>query len=356
MVEMTYMRIRELIGEASNVFIIHHWDTDGVSSAAMLLRKLGNERVVDVVTPKIGFYEYSAIPKPDFDVDTIVILDYGVNGDEYEKYYLSLDRHVRLIVIDHHMVFAPKLSDIVYINPLSSGVSHELRYPSTSSIVYEILDMPNDKVMKSLYLLGIIGDIVPLLKNSNKLLHLNYIHDIIKEVNTDIKELIKLSESIDSCYRLLDYTCLKEAVYIGSKDGVEGLLKLKPLINARARAESLINDALNKLHLILNRKNVKLYELTYDAYVTSAIGRKLAELNPKDVIILLHHIPKLNKGFIYVRSISRKLNVLWRKLIAEGIKVGGKEYVLVLEYVGDKPGVSLALMILNIVSKELGVE
>jgi len=356
MVRPTCKEIRELLNKVSKVFIIHHWDTDGVSSAAMLLRALGNEKVVDIVTPKIGFYEFSAIPKPDFRVDTIVILDYGIHGDEYDKYYLSLkSKDARLIVIDHHAVRSPKLSNIVYYNPLSNGGSHELKYPATSSIIYEILGMPNDEVMKSLYLLGIVGDLAPLLKVNNVMSCLKHIYSMIKELGRNIEELKELSESIDSCYRLLDNACLKEAVYVGSRDGINGLMKLKSLIKAKAKANDLINDAFNKLHLILNRKGVKLYELTYNAYVTSAIGRKLAELNPKDIIVLLHHIPKLGKGYIYVRSMSRKLSTLREKLTARGVKVGGKEYVLVMEYVGSKPDIDQILTIFNVIRNEYGV-
>ena len=110
--------------------IIHHWDTDGICSAAMLYKE-----GFDNITPKIGnyFLEDEEIEKiKDGKYDEIWIVDVALN----EKTMRKLVDITKVKVFDHHLT--RKVEGVEYVNPIIEGKNEE-EYPSASWVVGAIV-------------------------------------------------------------------------------------------------------------------------------------------------------------------------------------------------------------------------
>lgn len=79
-----------------------------------------------------------------------------------------------------------------------------------------------------------------------------------------------------------------------------------------------LREALTDLSMLFSDDEIKVYHLRIDAYVTSQIGRMLAKKNPDKVVILVHEVPKIGGGFIYLRSLRSSLKDLIRNLRGRG--------------------------------------
>ena len=102
----------ELLDKKSHVLIIHHWDSDGVSSAAIITQYLNANfpsLIIDYVIPDVGTYRILpndknaigniSIPKSYYDMT--VILDYSVPEDDIINYASKFAHPV--VVYDHHL-------------------------------------------------------------------------------------------------------------------------------------------------------------------------------------------------------------------------------------------------------------
>ncbi len=140
--------------------MVHHWDTDGIASAAMILRKY-NAQVAAMMTPRIGFYSEEAIDTASVprDVDYVVFLDYGVSGETYRSIHGKLGKP--LVIIDHHLADPWNESGCsIYCNPVAMGLGSEGEWPSTTCLLSKILNA-KDRHDVALTALGIIGDLAP---------------------------------------------------------------------------------------------------------------------------------------------------------------------------------------------------
>ena len=330
-------KIAKIFSEGRSLAVFHHWDTDGIASAALILRKYEGQ-VAAVMTPRIGFYSEEAVdvafvPK---DVNYVVFLDYGVSGEIYDRISRKLNKP--LIVIDHHFT-EPWNNGVssVYYNPVALGVGSEAEYPSTTYVLSKILDV-NDERDIALVALGIIGDLTPYLDSGTDHQGLKLLRKLIVNMG-DVKTLRRAVDVIDSCYRIADNTCVEHAVRKLAFEDIEAVVNDHQLISAYNSSREMMVKALSALDKIFSNTEFAVYHLRMDAYVTSSVGRKLAEENPSKIIILVHEIPKIGGGFIYVRSMRESLKKLIKVLRGKGLKIGGKETVVVAEFKESYEGI-----------------
>ena len=135
--------------------IIHHWDTDGICSAKLLIEYL-KDKQIDNKTPVIGNYyltdeELSKYSKYDF----IIIADMSLP----EENILYLAKTAKVMIFDHHL--GKVIDQVFHHNPIIKGESPDL-YPSASWIINDYLE--NDINLYAL--LGIIGDHEQKIKNN----------------------------------------------------------------------------------------------------------------------------------------------------------------------------------------------
>jgi len=316
--------LEEILKKGRKVYVLHHWDADGVASAAILLRVLG-PRVVGVGTPKIGVYGANALNLGEImgrGADTLVVLDYGARPDEV---LARVPQGIQAFIVDHHAV---ELSDDVRrhcCNPVALGMS-ETEYPSTAWVLYELLNTPPD--IADLAALGIVGDLGPALATSE---YVMFVDSVAAELNMTLNDFVRAAELIDSCYRTVNSKCIKHAVQVLAEEGVKGILHDEVLISARESASRYVERAYDSLQSLGEPcPGVKVWRLSLDSLVTSYVGRSLARAYPDDVILLAHNIPSLNVTYVYVRSYSVPLRKFLERLREEGMKVGGKDMVFVV--------------------------
>ena len=135
--------LKELHGSG---MLIHHWDTDGICSARLLLEKL-SKNVVNK-TPVLGNYflteeELTSYASYDF----VIVVDMALP----EEHIKRLAKHAQVLIFDHHL--QQLIPGVVHHNPIGKG-EDPLLYPSASWIVNEFLGNP----VNVFALLGIVGD------------------------------------------------------------------------------------------------------------------------------------------------------------------------------------------------------
>ena len=300
----------------SNPLIIFHWDVDGIASSALLTKYLELNPVL--YTPKIGFYkldldEISSIKG----YDSVFIVDFGVDTSAIESLKSMVD--VDVYVFDHHL-----RSESEVVNILPYRDSDGDIYPSESIMVTDLLGIePN-----FLTVLGFVGDLF------GKALENKYSYLLREGWNSygfgygDVKVFVDL---IQSNYVFMDRDAIKSAVY-KLVDALEDpyILLDNQLWRMRYRE---MYDAINKVlsSEIESRDGLRFIELEEKLYITSYVGRYLAEKYRGEYVLI--GVPELLGGYsqIYLR-ISGENRKDFLQLIKElngmGVYAGGKETVV----------------------------
>ncbi|MFP4038580.1 MAG: DHHA1 domain-containing protein [Candidatus Nanohaloarchaea archaeon] len=103
------------IDEDERVKILHHWDMDGVASAAIISKILRQERGEegdDVSIPLERAYHLSEEEKEGLhDFDKLIVLDFNLKAEELEE----LNEFIDVLVVDHHDF--DRVPEVDFVNP-----------------------------------------------------------------------------------------------------------------------------------------------------------------------------------------------------------------------------------------------
>jgi len=314
-------RVAEELARAGRVAVIHHWDADGLASAAITARLLKSKNVLFLV-PKVGYYSLSAIDInaiKRFRPDLTLILDYGLPASEVRE--LSRAVSSTVAVIDHHVNECA--DDILFCNPLACGSSEE-DYPSTTWVLKNLI---NTGSTDDLISLGIVGDLGKALEDHPLK---DWVEASARRYGLTLQDLGKASELVDACYRLVDYECMVVARRSLIEEGVAEILCNELLKSKLVALRNEVEEALGKLEFLKDYSVLKVFKLRTTSYITSLVGRKLSYKYQDSVVVLVHYVEKLGLGYIYVRSHKYSLRKVLERLKAEGLRVGGKDKVFVV--------------------------
>ncbi len=309
-----------VLSQLSNPLIIHHWDVDGIASAALLQRLYG-WRLRHI--PPIDEYGTNALREAPSHTE-VVFLDYG--GVDAIKYYLETHMPAKAVIVDHHRYQCPRNPRLTCCNPVAWG-GLEDHYPSTTILLYQALGAGLD-----LAILGWLGDQPAAVERVGSATGLP---------SNILNRYSEAARTIDSCYIILSRECVEHAVELLASRGVDAVSTDPVLTNARLKADKVVSEASRETRLIGSWGPIKAYILELDALVTSAIGRKLAAEDPSSIIVLAHWIPGLGKCKLYVRSVRYKVGRIASSLAKAlktkhlSVSVGGKDYVLVAHVYGS---------------------
>ena len=304
------MILEKLTGKG---LIIHHWDTDGICSATLLLKHLVNKKI-DNKTPVLGNYyltreELDECKKYDF----IIIADMSLPKNNI----LTLRENSETIIFDHHL--GEEIKEVFHHNPIIKGEKPE-EYPSASWIINQYL-----KNNENLFaLLGIVGDHEEKIKNNKKFFL--KINNFCKKNNITFEDLLEMVYLIDSNYKIGDKKAVEQAPHILKeiKHPVE-ILEEKQWNKKHLLLEEEIQKHLSEKPETLNDLILKKINTKYN--IISTLTRKIAWENKRNTIVI-------NTGFfekqdqIYVRSNNRNLQPLISEGKKLGFKCGGKKEVL----------------------------
>lgn len=301
--------LQELKGRG---LLIHHWDTDGICSARLILEKLSGKKI-DNRTPELGNYFLTDKELKDYSkYDFIIVVDMSLPEDNI----LSLAEKSKVLIFDHHL--GQEIKEVFHHNPLLKGENPD-EYPSASWIINKFLD--ND--VNLFALLGIVGDYEQRIKNNKQIYKI--ITDFCQKNKLNFDDMLKIVYLLDSNYKL------------GDKKTVENAPHLLLIYNSAD--EILRNEKWNKNLTALNKEIAKQLEKPQEEIqgkifkkietkynIISTVTRKIAWDSGKDTIVI-------NTGFfddkdqIYVRS-NKNLEPLIEQGKSLGYKCGGKKEVL----------------------------
>lgn len=140
------------------VAVVHHWDADGIASAALVIeevRRVSPGARVHNRSPTIGRWaldEGEVAGLRGWGPDLLVIVDLAVRDDDLDAILDGLPG-VPALMVDHHRAEVPEHPRLVYRNPVAEG-SPETDFPSCSWVLRGMLDRDTDLLTT----LGVFGD------------------------------------------------------------------------------------------------------------------------------------------------------------------------------------------------------
>lgn len=305
------MNLDQLKGKG---LLIHHWDTDGICSAKLLLEKLG-EKIVANRTPILGNYfltpeEIEKCKGFDF----IIIADMSLPEENIQQ----LNRQaVNVLIFDHHL--GEEIKTVFHHNPIIKGENPD-DYPSASWIVNDFLENP----VNLFAILGIVGDHEQKIKNNSKFNQI--IKDFCEENNLTFEDLHKMVYLLDSNYKKGDKQAVEKAPYTLLETKKPRDILENPEWNKYYNMiEEEINKQLNDVGETFDQTILKKMNSSFN--IISTVTRKLAWNTQKNTIVV-------NTGFfddldqLYIRTISKNMEPMIKRGKELGFKCGGKKEVL----------------------------
>jgi single-stranded DNA-specific DHH superfamily exonuclease len=291
--------------------LIHHWDTDGVCSARLLLERL-SKSVVNK-TPVLGNYFLTEEELTSYSLyDFVIVVDMALPEENIKR----LAKHAKVLIFDHHL--QQPIPGVVHLNPIGEGLD-PLLYPSASWIVNNFLGNP----VNVFALLGIIGDYEKRIQ-ANKEFY-SKITDFCAQERFTFDDLLMMVYLLDSSYK------------IGDRKAVE---EIPQLLLEYTDARRILQNVRWKNNLVLleneiikyvnapgeEQQGVLLKRFHTKFNIISTVTRRIAWDSGKDTVVV-------NTGFfkdadqIYVRS-SKNLQPLIQQGKMLGYRCGGKPDVL----------------------------
>ena len=304
--------------------IIHHWDTDGITSAALLIRALNLEEFRNL-TPPIGEFRFDErIKRAIEEVEKIYVLDlslpHEVEGIEKE-----------IMFIDHHIQPRIKNSKVKQINPALEGDEA----PSASFVVSQYFNIWN-----AWSALGVIGDI------GEKAFKIPKVEELLEMDGITKEEALRLVSLIDSNYVTMDRESVERALKVLLENPIKDLLTYEPWLKKAEAIEEAVQDAISKAEV---KNGIAFITFKSPFNIISKVARKAVwEIGYEGAVVVNEDFH--GKAQIYFRVSSKmaeKINMaqIIAELKGKGFNAGGKREVL--GCICEKNRIEEALDIIN---------
>jgi single-stranded DNA-specific DHH superfamily exonuclease len=302
--------------------LIHHWDTDGICSAAVLYEFLSaNNTQVVTSTLQIGNYRLTPeIYEKAENFEFIIIADIAV----LKKDVLKLQQATRaeILLFDHHL--QDHMPGVLNFNPTLSGENGD-NFPAAAWFINDLL---NNEI-NILPILGAVGDLGAKLKK-NKVIY-QEIFTFIDSIDINFSELLDMIELIDSNFKIQNKKEVENAVFtlLQFKDNPKRILTYGKWRNHLR----LLEDELNRFNAqppSYKENHILLFEINTKFDLISAVTRHLASQNKEKSVIVVNNGLFPDEVQLYIRrsnglSNSRKLIMYARN---KGYSAGGKRDVV----------------------------
>lgn len=304
---------------ASDLLLFHHWDTDGIASAALILESLENRNVnVETFTPSIGNY---LIDRKDrerirrIDPDEVIVVDMALPEDSVE----FLKEFGEVQIFDHHL--QDKHDVGLHYNPIIEGASPE-EYPSATWVISEFLD----RDMDFLSILGAFGDREEKLKDND--LVMETVEEVLSSIDSEFEELLNCAESIDTLYKVGDREAVAKMPFflkdvkepekvLGREDLQENKRNLKQAI------EEEVEGSLEEI-----KEDVLYREMSSPYNIISTVTRRLAWSREDKKVVVSNSEYQSGKTQIYIRGPLENSETVIEEMKGRGYSAGGKSDVV----------------------------
>lgn len=315
------------------IFIVSHFDTDGISSAAMMIQalKILDKKFSVKIVKSLEEDFISALPKDKI----IFFLDLGSGILDYlEKYGLK-----DTFIIDHHQVIQ-KIPEGVYM--LNSELLSEQKI-SASCLTYLFCKKisPENKKFAKLAILGMIGDTL-----EKEIDSIN--NGILEEGEIKRKRGLLIYPSTRPLNRVLEYSSYPYIPEVtGNPQGVLELLREINIKDENGKCKSLIEldeEEMERLitAIMLRNPKVKTRDIVGDIFLIKFFNKleDAREMSAKinacsrygesgTALLLCMEISRARKkaDAIHVKHRQNILSAL--KVVSETEKISGKGFVII---------------------------
>jgi len=292
--------------------LIHHWDTDGICSARLLLGYLSDKKIENK-TPILGNYFLTKKELEKYsNYDFVIIADMALPKENI----LKLATNSKVVIFDHHL--QEEILEVEHNNPIIKGESPD-KYPSASWIINDYLgNKPN-----LFAFLGVVGDHEQRIKNNTAFYQM--ITEFCEQQNLTFDDFLKMVYLLDSNYKLGDKKAVESAPHILLENSnVSNILENTQWNKNLAKLSEEIRRQLEKPYEMIDGTIFKKIDTPYN--IISTITRKIAWESGKNTIVLNGGFFK-DKDQLYVRS-NKNVKPLIKRGKSLGFKCGGKKEVL----------------------------
>lgn len=305
--------------EIEKPLVLHHWDTDGICSAAMIIKFLENVPAQSMV-PRIGMYslsedEFRQIRQGRY--DSIILADLALPEKDY-------DRLVRLgpeiWIFDHHV--KDRREDLHQINPVARGSPPD-DYPSATWVLHECLGTPLDL----LTVLGAIGDKEEMIRQSPTYAS---VQEYMESSGLSFDVLLRICTLIDSSYRVGDVSGIENVVsfVINHDNDPSALLTNETWIRNDERVSRAIEAEEKAAGTPAG--DTMLHHFSSDLDIVSAVSRKLTVMSGvrTSVVIQTGFFPEYDRVYVRTSDYGLDLRPILEMAKGRGHVSGGKREVV----------------------------
>jgi len=315
------------------VYLVSHYDTDGITSAAIFSKMFGRMGVqfsVNIVK-QFGVNEIATLPED----RVIVLLDLGSGSslEELNKF------NGEVFVIDHHEITG-KVGKVNFLNPHTIQNYESLCSAELCYLVAKEISADN-KNLSNLAILGMVGDVME--RNINK-----FRNEIINDAEVKIKKGFLLYPSTRPLDKALEYSSRPYIFGVtGDSAGTFELLKEAGIEKISKHYPALVDlsdDEMRNLSTAImlrmssktasehigNLYLIKFFNRLEDARELSAILNACSRMGHSDIglmVCLGNNEARKRAERIYFKYRQHIISGL--KYISENGRIEGKEYVII---------------------------
>lgn len=300
--------------------IIHHWDTDGLCSAALLVNyliKINPKFKLDLKTPIINNYflediDYHNIKENKYDF----IITCDINFPEDVINSLNNICPNQIYIFDHHRQKPYK--NVFYFNK---------NYPSCSLVINEYLKQKYNLTA----VLGAIGDQEEKIKKDE--IFWPQIKEILAKNNISLTEALHMRNLIDSCYQTNDYYSFREVIELLQHDPLI-ILEDVNLRNNLIKVNQSIVDIASQKPLEINEK-ILFFPINSPYNILSQCTRLISRANLDNFIVTWQKNKKQTNIYIRRGDLVKDLSPIIDWARKKGFNAGGKPEVAGIIFNGD---------------------
>ncbi len=238
--------------------IVHHWDADGIASAALLLKHKHPD--YRNWTPDRGIRRLDEDHiKWLADFPHIVIADMAIPLDNIR----ALSDTTKVTIFDHHIQRKPANTE--FINPVASGGNPDT-YPCTTWVLKEKLGLP----VSTLVVLGLIGDMQEKAKNMQLW---DEVQEFIEMTGTSFDELNHMTQVLDSLYKLGDINEVMKAPKRIMNDP-SSIISNKKWLQSFESVEKAFNEIVSRPHF--EKNGFVLVDIDTQMNLVSSIAKRIS--------------------------------------------------------------------------------
>lgn len=293
------------------MLLIHHWDTDGICSAAIIIKESG--RNIDNMTPLIGNYFLTEGEKEKCSkYDEICIADIALPEDDI----IFLSKRADVTVFDHHL--CKYIERIRHVNPVSLGKKQE-DFPSTTWVLREYFRREVDL----LTVLGIVGDNEHQIKRNRRFMEIIKKFCMREKISFD--DLLRSCHLIDSNYKLNRREDVEKIPWMMLDMSVNDILEHEIWNRNLSILEKEIADIISNEDGKEMRRGTIVVNINTKYNIISTVTRRIAWATDKDTVVVNRGMEDIDQ--VYVRSSKMDLSKLIDSLVKDGYRAGGKSNV-----------------------------